>query len=81
MIKTLAQVEREYIEYVLKYTRGDKESACRLLGIASKTIYNKLDKFAKEDEAAKVDLATQAAKQTTTLNDMMRKPVYEKVPA
>jgi two-component system response regulator HydG len=39
---SLDEVERRLIEETLRYAKGDKELAARLLGIASRTIYRKL---------------------------------------
>ncbi len=40
---TLADVERRVILETLRHTGGDKSAAARLLGIAARTIYRKLD--------------------------------------
>ena len=39
----LAEVERRVILETLRHTGGDKSAAARLLGIATRTIYRKLD--------------------------------------
>ncbi|HEX2570255.1 MAG TPA: sigma-54 dependent transcriptional regulator [Polyangia bacterium] len=40
----LEDIERRVIHETLKYTRGDKRLAAQLLGIATRTIYRKLDR-------------------------------------
>lgn len=40
--KTLADVEREHIEFMLEVTCNNKNETARRLGIANKTLYNKL---------------------------------------
>jgi two-component system, NtrC family, response regulator HydG len=40
----LEEVERRLIRETLRYTRGDKTLAARLLGIAPRTIYRKMDR-------------------------------------
>ena len=46
----LAEVERRMIQETLKFTRGDKRLAADLLGIATRTIYRKLESgFITED--------------------------------
>jgi two-component system response regulator HydG len=45
---TLGEVERLLMEETLKYTKGDKALASKLLGISTRTLYRKIDK--KEDE-------------------------------
>lgn len=44
----LRELEREAIDITLQYTRGDKNAAASLLGIAARTIYRHLE---KRDEA------------------------------
>ncbi|MBI4549806.1 MAG: sigma-54-dependent Fis family transcriptional regulator, partial [Candidatus Omnitrophica bacterium] len=39
---SLSEIERVMIEEALKYANGDKESAARLLGTSSRTIYRKI---------------------------------------
>lgn len=38
----LEEVEQRLIEETLRWTKGDKELAAKLLGIASRTIYREL---------------------------------------
>ncbi len=45
----LEEIERLLIRETLRYTRGDKTLAARLLGIAPRTIYRKLDRDPPED--------------------------------
>ena len=40
--RPLMEVERYYIEQALKLTDGNREEAARMLGISTKTLYNKL---------------------------------------
>ncbi|HTP50082.1 MAG TPA: sigma-54 dependent transcriptional regulator [Anaeromyxobacteraceae bacterium] len=40
----LAEIERRVIRETLRHTRGDKNLAARLLGVAPRTIYRKLDR-------------------------------------
>ena len=40
----LEEIELRVIHETLKYTRGDKRLAAQLLGIATRTIYRKLDR-------------------------------------
>ena len=44
-IKTLRQVEQEVILSTLEKTDGDKPATARILGIALKTLYNKLNQY------------------------------------
>jgi two-component system response regulator HydG len=44
----LEEVERLLMEETLKYTKGDKAMASKLLGISTRTLYRKIDR--KEDE-------------------------------
>ncbi len=47
----LEEVERRLIFETLKYTRGDKRVAAQLLGIATRTIYRRLESARSEEEA------------------------------
>jgi len=42
---TLNQLERRYIESVLKSARGNKTQAARLLGVDRRTLYRKLERY------------------------------------
>lgn len=42
---SLDEAEKEHIMKVLEYTRGNKEKACRILGISKQTIHNKGKKY------------------------------------
>ena len=46
----LREVERKAIEITLQHTRGDKNMAARLLGIATRTIYRHLEREGQENE-------------------------------
>jgi len=54
----MEEIERRVIHETLRHTRGDKNLAARMLGIAARTIYRKL---AAEEEARPVDPALPAA--------------------
>ena len=43
-LPTLAEIERDYLERVLKYTRGDKWAAARILGVSLRTIQRRLQR-------------------------------------
>lgn len=45
---TLAQIEKEYILRVLKEVGGSKEKAAQVLGVSTKTVYNKLATYDKK---------------------------------
>jgi two-component system response regulator HydG len=51
----LREVERKAIEITLQHTRGDKNMAARLLGIATRTIYRHLEREQGNDEPAEED--------------------------
>ena len=44
----LEEVERQLMEETLKYTKGDKAMASRLLGVSTRTLYRKFDKTEEE---------------------------------
>ena len=44
----LEEVERQLMEETLKYTKGDKALASRLLGVSTRTLYRKFDKTEEE---------------------------------
>jgi two-component system response regulator HydG len=46
---SLAQLEREFIERVLEDEAGNKTRAAQRLGLDRKTLYRKLDEYAKAD--------------------------------
>jgi two-component system response regulator HydG len=46
---SLAEVEREYIEKVLASEGGNKSRAAQRLGLDRKTLYRKLDEYARAD--------------------------------
>ncbi len=48
----LAEIERRHIERVLSSTGGNKTRAAKILGIDTKTLYNKLKSYAAADQAA-----------------------------
>jgi len=47
----LEQIERRVIHATLEHTQGDKRLAAQLLGIATRTIYRKLDSDRTDDDA------------------------------
>lgn len=48
-LPTLAQIEKQYINQVLAAVGGSKEKAAQVLGISVKTVYNKLNSYAKDE--------------------------------
>ncbi len=54
----LEEIERMVIRETLRQTRGDKSLAARLLGVAPRTIYRKLD---RDDEGRLLDVADEDA--------------------
>jgi two-component system, NtrC family, response regulator HydG len=51
----LRELERKAIDITLHHTRGDKNMAARLLGIATRTIYRHLERLEGEDNATDVE--------------------------
>ena len=49
---TLAELEREFIERVLEDEAGNKTRAAQRLGLDRKTLYRKLDEYAKASSPA-----------------------------
>jgi len=49
-LPTLQQLERRYLEHVLKLAGGNKTQAAQLLGLDRRTLYRKLERYAREDE-------------------------------
>ena len=45
---SLAELERRHILSVLNYTDGNKTRAAGILGISTRTLYNKLAEYEKE---------------------------------
>jgi two-component system, NtrC family, response regulator HydG len=52
---SLEEIERRVIQETLRLTKGDKRLAAQLLGIATRTIYRKLDRGSIEDPNALED--------------------------
>nr|WP_254722346.1 sigma-54 dependent transcriptional regulator [Gilvimarinus xylanilyticus] len=48
--KTVEDVERELIETTLQHLDGDKKKAADMLGISLKTLYNRLNSYAEQEE-------------------------------
>jgi two-component system response regulator HydG len=49
---TLSQLEQRYVESVLTSTGGNKAQAARILGLDRRTLYRKLDRFARQQESS-----------------------------
>lgn len=47
---TLEQLERQYLTMVLDRTAGSKAEAAKILGVSTKTVYNKLDTYKATEE-------------------------------
>ena len=56
----LAEVEKRHIMRVLSSTGGNKTRAARILGIDTKTLYNKLKAYKSSEELARKRLSHQA---------------------
>ncbi|MEZ6037302.1 MAG: helix-turn-helix domain-containing protein [Planctomycetota bacterium] len=54
---TLAEVEKRHIQRVLASTDGNKTRAARILGIDTKTLYNKLKSYRSSEELARKRMA------------------------
>jgi two-component system response regulator HydG len=46
----LEVIEKQVIEETLKYSRGDKNVASKILGISSRTIYRKIEEEKEEEK-------------------------------
>jgi two-component system response regulator HydG len=57
----LEELERQAIEITLRHTRGDKNMAARMLGIAPRTIYRHLERQQPEQDGASTEVAERAA--------------------
>ena len=62
----LEELERQAIEITLRHTRGDKNMAARLLGIAPRTIYRHLERQQPEQGGATAEVAEPAALDSPT---------------
>jgi two-component system response regulator HydG len=61
----LEEIELRVIHETLRHTRGDKRLAAQLLGIATRTIYRKLDQTASDSDAADAIAVEPAQAQAT----------------
>jgi len=52
----MEMIERRVIEETLRYSRGDKNLASKILGISARTIYRKMEEDKKEGEKREDDL-------------------------
>tara|TARA_R110002072_G_scaffold174303_7_gene329620 strand:- start:64614 stop:64943 length:330 start_codon:yes stop_codon:yes gene_type:complete len=57
----LAEVEKRHIQRVLASTGGNKTRAARVLGIDTKTLYNKLKSYKSSEELARKRGVTQGS--------------------
>jgi len=42
---SIEEMEKDLIERTLRYTRGNRKKAAKLLGIGERTLYRKIDKY------------------------------------
>lgn len=47
---TLEEMEKELIKRTIEYSGGNKTRAAQMLGVSSKTLYNKLERYGQEGE-------------------------------
>ena len=68
----LRELERKAIDITLQHTRGDKNLAARLLGIATRTIYRHLERQEGENDATDLEEGdTPAAIETRAANNSL----------
>ncbi len=60
----LAEVEKRHILRILASTGGNKTRAARVLGIDTKTLYNKLKSYKSSEQVARKRIAAQGAMQS-----------------
>jgi two-component system, NtrC family, response regulator AtoC len=59
-LRTLAELERDYVLDVLEGVRGNKSAAARILGISRKNLYERLERAAAEVEGKDQDTLREA---------------------
>jgi DNA-binding NtrC family response regulator len=62
---SLDEAERSLIEVTLDYCEGDKKRAAAVLGCSLKTLYNKLNSYARENAAARASATSMQAQSAT----------------
>jgi two-component system response regulator HydG len=65
-------IERRVIEETLRYSRGDKNLASKILGISSRTIYRKMEEDKKDGEKSQDALADHV-EESEKINDNLAK--------
>jgi len=68
----LRELERNAIDITLHHTRGDKNMASRLLGIATRTIYRHLERQGNEDHGVETEDDTSTAANESDTNVQSR---------
>lgn len=61
LLLPLAEVEKRHIQRVLASTGGNKTRAARILGIDTKTLYNKLKSYKSSEQVARKRMAANGA--------------------
>lgn len=62
---SLDEAERSLIEVTLDYCEGDKKRAAAVLGCSLKTLYNKLNSYARENAAARASASSMQSQSAT----------------
>lgn len=71
---TLEEIERQSILHALTFYRGNKTQTATALGIAIRTLDNKLERYGADDEAGRLKLEAERARRAEIL-DRMRGPI------